>query len=236
MTTETERPAQHPRQPAHSRLLALAGAAAWAALLVYVLLHRSSLTLETVLNYTPSNPVLAAAALMGMFLLKSTTFFFYAGILYAASGILFPLPVAILLNVCGTCVMVLLPYTLSRRVGAGYADALMEKHPRLHVLDRLRSGSDLALATLLRSVKAVNFDLGSLYMGAIRLRPSAALLGSVLGKASEIVLFPIIGAHLNDPHASAFWISIAADGLITVATLLIARRIASKKGADTNRT
>ena len=71
----------------------------WLAIIAVCLLHKDEFTLEGILSYTPRQPVLAAAMLWALFAVKSLSIFLYSGLLYAASGILFPLPVAIAVNI-----------------------------------------------------------------------------------------------------------------------------------------
>ena len=84
--------------------------------LMAALLHE--ITLETVLNYTPDKPFLAALVMLGLFALKSILLVIYSGLLYAASGIVLPLPLAILVNIFGTFVMVAVHYVPAHRIGA----------------------------------------------------------------------------------------------------------------------
>ena len=79
-----------------SKVLRIFGIAAWAGIMLFAVLHRGDFTLDGILSYTPENPLLAFAVLMALFALKSLTVVFYAGALYAAGGVLFPLPIAIL--------------------------------------------------------------------------------------------------------------------------------------------
>ena len=90
----------------------------WASIVLYALLHRDEITLETVLNYTPDKPFLAALVMLGLFALKSILLVIYSGLLYAASGIVLPLPLAILVNIFGTFVMVAVHYVPAHRIGA----------------------------------------------------------------------------------------------------------------------
>ena len=206
-------------------LLKVVGLCVWACLLVFVLLHRNDISLDAILHYTPRSPVLTAAFIMGLFALKSVTVFFYSGLLYVVDGLLFPLPIAILLNILGTVVMVLIPYCTAHSFGSEYAAALLKKHPKLKAVEALRRGNDLVFAVLLRSVNIVNFDIGSMYMGAVGLRLPLVLLGSALGKAADIVLYPIIGENLGDPRSSAFWLALSLDLLISVITICISMQI-----------
>ena len=91
----------------------------WAAVLVLCFLNRDRFTVDGVLAYTPQNTILAALFMMFLFALKSLSVFMFSGILFAANGILFPLPQAIALNSLGAGIMVSLPYWLGRRLGGG---------------------------------------------------------------------------------------------------------------------
>lgn len=196
----------------------------WGAVIVFALLHRNELTPEGIANAAPEQPVLAALALLALFALKSLTVVLYSGLLYAASGLLFPLPAAIPLNLCGTLIMASVPYWLGRRAGAESAVRIREKYPKLRFVERLRSGNDFAFALLLRSVKVMNFDLGSTYMGAVRLRYGPYLLGSALGMLPAIVLYPIIGSDLANFFSAPFWITLGFEGAMTLFSVLFLRR------------
>lgn len=210
------------KQTSKLRALRIAAILLWCAVLIWAILNRSRFSLDAILSYTPESPLLAAVIMMGFFALKSLTVVFYSGLLYLANGSLFPLPAAILLNVLGTMVMVLIPYCTAHSFGSEYAASLLKKHPKLKAVEALRRGNDLAFAVLLRSVNIVNFDIGSMYMGAVGLRLPLVLLGSALGKAADIVLYPIIGENLGNPRSSAFWVALSLDLLLSVITVWIA--------------
>ena len=213
------------KQTSKVRALRIAAILLWCAVLIWAILNRSRFSLDAILSYTPESPLLAAVIMMGFFALKSLTVVFYSGLLYLANGSLFPLPAAILLNVLGTVVMVLIPYCTAHSFGSEYAASLLKKHPKLKAVEALRRGNDLAFAVLLRSVNIVNFDIGSMYMGAVGLRLPLVLLGSALGKAADIVLYPIIGENLGNPRSSAFWLALSLDLLISVITIWISMQM-----------
>lgn len=209
------------------RALALA---VWTAVIVYAVVHRREITLENILDYTPQNPLLAAAVMLCFFALKSLTVVVYSGLLYIADSVLFPLPVAILLSICGTVVMALIPYLLARSVGAARADELRARYPRLRSFEARRGGSGLAFAIFLRTINIVNFDIGSMYMGAIRLPLPAFLLGSVAGKLVDIILLSVMGASFEEGRSSLFWIALGIDLMISVLTVLVMKKRAPGNG------
>ncbi len=207
------------------RTLRILAAAAWAGIVLWAVLHRQEFTLERILHATPENPPLAFAALMALFALKSLTVVFYTGLLYAAAGVLFPLPAAILVSLCGTLVAAAIPYLLAGRIGARRADELRARYPKLQAFERIRSRSPLAFAVVLRCVNVINFDVGSMYCGAVRMAPAPFLLGSLLGKLTDAVLWTAAGTTLSDPSPVPFAAAYVLDLLIALGvTAVVLRR------------
>ena len=206
------------------RSLRVLAIAAWAGIILYAVLHRGDFTLDSILSYTPESPLLAFAVLMVLYALKSLTVVFYAGLLYAAGGVLFPLPIAILAGICGTLVMALIPYFLARRIGAARADELRRKYPKLQRIEQIRSRNAFAFVVVLRCVNIVNFDIGSMYCGAARVPLPVFLAGSLVGKLVDIVMWSVMGASLDERDPVPFVIALAIDLAIALAVVLWSKK------------
>ena len=142
----------------------------WLTIIAVCLLHKDEFTLERILNYTPRQPRLAAAVLWGLFAVKSLSIFLYSGLLYAASGILFPLPVAIAVNIAGTAVMVSIPYWLGKKLGSQAVQYILHRWPKAATLHDLRSGSDFFFVLIVRLLGILSADVVSAYMGAVNVK------------------------------------------------------------------
>lgn len=206
------------------RVLRAFAVAAWLSLILLAALNRRRFTLEAILHYTPESPLLAFFVLMALFALKSLSVVFYAGFLYAAGGILFPLPMALLVNFCGTLVMAAIPYLLSRRIGAEHADELRRRYPKLRRLEQIRSRSPFAFVVALRCVNFVNFDVGSMYCGAVRMKPLSFFAASALGKAADIAVWSAMGTTLDRRDPVPFFIALGVDLAIAAAVVLWTER------------
>lgn len=211
------------------RALRIFALAVWACIIVYAVMHRKDFTLESVLNYTPESPLLAIGVLMFLFALKSLTVVFYSGILYAASGVLFPLPAAIAVNICGTLVMSLISYFLARSLGAAHADELRQKHPKLREFEAMRTRNSFAFVVVLRCINIVNFDIGSMYCGAVRMPLPPFLAGSVLGKITDIAMLSMMGMSLESRNSAPFLIALAVDLTIALAITLWSKKHNAKE-------
>ena len=201
------------------RVLRAGASLAWLGIIVLAFLHRREFTLDAILSYTPESPLLAFFALMLLFALKSLTVVFYAGFLYAAGAVLFPLPIALLVNLCGTLVMASIPYLLARGVGAVRADELRRKYPKLKRFELIRSRNPFAFVVVLRCVNVINFDVGSMYCGATRAPLPAFLAASLVGKAADIAVWSIMGASLDRRNPVPFLIALAFD--LTIASAVV---------------
>lgn len=84
------------------------------------LIFRDSLNAQTILHYTPENLWLAALALLAFYAVKSLSVVFPLLALYVCAGLLFPVPLALAVNLLGLFVCVSLPYSLARCAAPGW--------------------------------------------------------------------------------------------------------------------
>ena len=123
-------------------------AAVWIAIVCVCFFNRDRFSVDEVLRFTPSEPWLAAVIMLLLFALKSLSVVVYCGILYAADGILFPLPVAILMNILGTAVMVSVPYFIGRRRGGDIPARIVERFPKAALIKEFRDSNDFLFTSV----------------------------------------------------------------------------------------
>ena len=159
------------------------------------------------MSYTPQQPILAAAVLWMLFAVKSLSIFLYSGLLYAASGILFPLPVAIAVNIAGTAVMVSIPYWLGKKLVSQAVQYILHRWPKSAMLHDLHSGSDFFFVLIVRLLGILSADAVSAYMGAVGVKYRAYLPACLLGFLPACILFPVMGMSLSDIRSPQFLIA-----------------------------
>lgn len=193
------------------RWLNITTAVIWMCIIVVCIINRDKLTVDGVLKFSPSDPVMAGIVLVLLFALKSMSFFMYCGILYAVSGIMFPLPVAILLNTLGTAVMVSIPYFLGRLQGEGAMNRLAARFPRFEAVRQLRARNDFMFTLIVRLVGMLPSDAVSIYCGADGVEYRHYLPACIIGFMPEIITFPILGTNVSTPGSPEFLISLAVN-------------------------
>lgn len=179
----------------------------WLFLIILCLLHPDFFTPDRILTYTPQQPLFAAFVLLGLFALKSLSIFLYSGFLYVVTGILFPLPIAIFLNILGTAIMVSIPYHLGKKLGNRVLPYILKRWPKAALLSDLRSRSDFFFVLIVRLLGVLSADVVSLYMGAVQIPYRIYLPACLLGFLSPCILFPIMGTSISNIRSPQFLIA-----------------------------
>lgn len=212
----------------------------WLAFVVLCLVNRERITVEGIINFTPDEPITAALVMIGLFALKSISFFIYGGILYAACGIIFPLPQAIIVNIVGTFVMTVIPYIIGRKVGRDAIGKLTEKNKKLELLREASNRNGFFVSFFVRIVGLLPGDLVGMYLGASGISFGKYTVGTMLGLSFAVVAFSVMGMSLGDPTSPAFIISLAAEiGLCLLSLVLyvnLMRRKKKKNSANISQT
>lgn len=203
------------------------------SIVFFCILNREKITLDAIISYTPEKPILAAVVMLALFALKGCTVFLNGNLLYAASGVLFPLPVAISVNALGTVLMTATPFLLGRRAGADAMNALKQKYRKLEVLADAPQQSEFACTLFLRLFGILPCEPIGMYLGACSLHFGKYIAGTMLGLAPAIVMYAIIGAYIAEPTSPQFLVSVIIQTGTTICSLgaaLIWERQKNRKG------
>ncbi len=180
-------------------LLCMTGAVLW------VLLSGRSFTMEDILNYTPSQPLLAVLFLWLAFALKSLSLVFPVLLLFAVTGQLFSLPVALAVNTVGIAITLTLPYLLGRAAELDFSDKLVKKYPKLQEVRKMRENSSFFLSFITRAIGVLACDV-------------------------VMITATILGQQVEDPGSPGFWLAIAANILAIVCSFILYHWYRKKKG------
>ena len=214
------------------KVLQAAAVMAWAALIILVIVRRDSISAEAIMSYTPANKWAAALTMLGFFALKTLSVFFYSGLLFTVSGMLFDLPFAIAVNIAGALVMLLEGYAIGRAGGQDLVKELSEKYPRFAAFTGLKDRRPFTFSLLIRMLKVVNYDIGSMYMGAARVRLIPYLAGSLTALLPEIVLFALAGNGISNMDALPAAASVVIYLSMTAVSIVILRYLAKNSEAS----
>ena len=192
----------------------------WAVLIVLLFRNMGSLSLSDLLTYQPEKPILAALAILLLFALKSMDAVIHCGVLFAASGLILPLPAAFGINLLGIVLMSVIPYAVGRQLGADAADALRQKHPRLREAESFQSRHAVLVSALLRTI-GLPTNVTGIYLGTMQFEFLPYLWGSILGMLPILIFFTLIGTSADDVHSPLFIGSVVGQIVLTIASALV---------------
>lgn len=183
----------------------------WLVLILLCLMYRDEITVERIVAFTPENTLVAALVMLCLFALKSISIFIYSGLLYAASGILFPLPLAILVNILGSVIMATIPFVIGQRSGTALVTKLIEKHPKLKLMKEIPNQNDFFVSFFVRIIGILPSDIVGMYLGAADIGYRRYIVGTILGMLPATVTFCIMGMQIQDVTSPAFLISLGFE-------------------------
>ena len=188
-----------------------------------------SLTYQELADWLPKNEAIAAALVILLYTVKSMTVFFPLLTLYLISGILFPTPTAILVNLLGLAACDTAPYLLGRLLGSGELDRLRAKYVKLNLLESLRRKNGFQFAVLSRAVGLLPGDMVSLYFGCVKLSYPAYLAGSIVGLAPGMIAATILGGQVSNPASPGFWAAVVFGFAVAAISFLACRRVVKEE-------
>lgn len=190
-----------------------------------------NMTLEQILNYTPKEPIAAAAVILLMYALKSLSYFFPMFLIAAAAGAVFPVYIAIPLNLAGIIIMSSIPYFIGRFSGSEEVNRLAAKHKRIGIIKEYSRDKHFAGAFFLRIISCLPYDIVSLAMGSLRFDYKKYLLGTFLGTAPGFILTTIMGSAITEPFSPEFLICTAVEIIIAIVSAVLYKIHRSRKKA-----
>lgn len=192
----------------------------WSGLILFCFLNREKISVEGIVSIVPKDSVLSVVIMLILFAVKGVAVFIYGSILYAASGILFSLPVAIIVNTVGTVIMTSIPFFIGKKAGSKMIDSLLKKNKKLELLRDTQNKNEFLVSFFLRMVGLLPADLVAMYLGASGMRYKPYLFGTVIGLLPAIVCFSVMGMSIDDVGSPQFIISLIVEVGLMLLSLL----------------
>ena len=182
---------------------------------------RDELSVLNICRLVTENAALSAFILLLLYALKSLSVAFPIAALEVVTGIVFPLPIALLLNFIGIVIVLTIPYYIGRFSGHDLADQIIERNKWLERINEYQSKNAFFVSFLLRVVAILPGDIVSMYLGASGIRFPQFLAGCFLGALPRMIAFTIAGASIMNPNSPVFIISAVLSVLLAVISFVI---------------
>ena len=200
----------------------------------YLIFSGENISAQYLAEFTPASYPLAIGFFLLAYALKTLSLVFPLAVLFIAAGMVFPIWLALLVNVCGLVLSMVMGYFIGLLSGSGLADRLMTNYPRLQALKTLRQRSVFLFSYTVRAVGIFACDLVSMYMGAVQAPFRPFLLGSLLGLAPGMLAQTLLGTTILKPGSPLFWVFAIGAVVIAIGSSLLYYYYVRKKGTRSN--
>lgn len=188
---------------------------------INVFFFQNGFDVESILNYTPENTVLAILFMLVLYALKSISVVFPLDILYVADGILFSPVSAVLVSVAGVFVAVTIPYVIGKVCGENLMKEIYEKYPKAEKLAVYQNENPFFASFITRIVGVLPLDVVSAYFGAHSLNYGIFVLGSISGLLINLVITTLLGNRLSNPSSAEFMMVIALKVVVSAGAIYL---------------
>ncbi|MCM1364274.1 MAG: VTT domain-containing protein [Faecalibacterium sp.] len=145
-----------------------------------------------------SSVIFAVAAILGIYLVKSVLFVIPASLVYISVGMAFSPWQAILINLAGIIIEVVVTYFLGVFLGGEYVNNLLAKSKGGRKILDMEMNNNFPVLLGIRFLPVFPIDFVSLFWGASKCKFPRYFFASVLGIMPRVILFTILGDGIYD--------------------------------------
>ena len=171
------------------------------------------LTVDTILEYTPDNTLLAIVVMLTFFALKSLTVVLPLSVLYLTCGMMFSPFSALLVSTAGLAVTITIPYLIGKYAGKQTVKSICEKYPKAAQVAVYQQKNNFFACFITRIVGFLPGDIVSLYFGSML----------------SIVTTTLLGEKINNPFSVEFLIILLCRVAVSAVAVVINHVINYKK-------
>lgn len=178
-------------------------------LFIFFALHYKELSVEAILNFTPSNYFLAGIIMIFIFAIKSVSMIIPLTVLYISSSILFTWYWAIIVNLIGLFVCMTIPYYIGKFSGKDLVDKLISKYSKVNKINNIKANNEWILVFIVKILGFIPNEVSSIVLGSLNTEYKTFVISSVLAKSPSMIATTLLGANINKPGTPGFKLSIA---------------------------
>lgn len=197
--------------------------------ILFIGVRARGMTVEELQAVIPHSYLAAALVLLMLYALKALSVLFPIVVLQVCAGLVFPLPLALGVNLAGAALEATLPYWIGRFTGAQSVTALLQKYPKAQRVTQFYQGRELFFSFFIRAISCLPLDAVSLLLGAMGLSYRKYLAGSVAGMLPGMVAATVLGRTATRPGSPLFWCALAFLAGVALASALLYRRALKKQ-------
>ena len=177
-------------------------------------------SVDYLLSFTPGNHTMAVTFFLVLFTIKSLSPFLPITVLYVLSAIIFSFVTALLLNLAGTLVGMVIGYCIGRYTSSEYAEKMADKYPKMRKISEKLHGGEWFFSYILRMVPIPN-EIISMYLGSMKVSFGKYFTASLVGTLPMVAVITLLGSNINNLFSPVTISAVAALAALMVISSLV---------------
>lgn len=154
-------------------------------------------------------------------------------VIFMGSGLVFPAPIAILINSIGFALLVLINFKIGRRFGGGRAAKMLGKFDWLMSFMDLKGKGNSLMLFVLRFIPFIPHSAVSKLYGTTAMATVKFVVISVVGFLPRLISWSLIGCNFTNPLTSQFFLPFIALAFVSgISSMIIDTYLKIKDGKD----
>lgn len=182
------------------------------------------MTVDTLLNATPRTMLVAAIVILVYYTLKSFIVVIPVMVVQIAAGLLFPTPIAILINLIGLVITLSISYVLGRFTGYAYMEKLLRRYPKAEIIRSLPQKNSILFCFLIHNLSLFPMNVIGMFVGSIGIPYRKYFVGAFLGSLIRVISITVVGASVTNPTSPVFILSLAVTVIVSAVSFILYRR------------
>ena len=201
--------------------------AAIVILILYFMPYLRMISVETIVNFTPSSIPLAALAFFAIYALKPIVIVIPMKVLYVSAGIVLPVGWAIIITYVGLMISLSIGYINGRKLGEKGIRERLKKQKKIADLLEVQENNLLLLCFISR-MSPIPFDLQSMFYGATKMPFLKHMFASLFGLTPVMLPFVFAGSSVAHPLSPDFLVPLGIGVAIILFVIVSYRKWMSK--------
>lgn len=167
------------------------------------------------------NKWIALLIVLAIFFMKAFVPFPPISILFITTGLIFPVPIAAIINIVGYSATVSVKYYWGKKHGGGNAHKLLVRSETIYKFMDLGGKGNKLMLLVLRFIPFVPLGTVSRIYGATEMEYWAYLVLSIIGFLPRLISWSVLGCNITNPFSVGFMAPIIVLLLISGVSLII---------------
>ena len=183
-----------------------------------------NLSAENIVASSPAQLSLSIGIILLYYILKSFIVIVPVLVVQVAAGLLFPLPIAIPVNLAGLVITLSISYIMGRFTGRTTVEKIIARYPKSAVIQTIPRKNEFFFCFIIHSLCIFPMNMIGMFVGALSITYKNYIIGAFLGSMIRVISVTVMGSAVTKPSSPTFILSLVVTLIVSLTSYLLYKR------------